>query len=56
MVQASLFDELPDAPQEDAKPAYDWACSVCQENTPHLFHGVRYCAEHHPDPGPYVKR
>lgn len=35
---------------------YTPTCSVCQRHTPHLFKGVRYCAEHHPDPGPHIKR
>jgi hypothetical protein len=31
-------------------------CVVCQVATPHLFKGERYCADHHPDPGPHIAR
>lgn len=29
-------------------------CSVCNRFTPYLFKGVRFCAAHHPDPGPHI--
>ena len=29
-------------------------CSVCNKGTSHLFKGVRFCAVHHPDPGPHI--
>jgi len=29
-------------------------CVECGRGTPHLFRGARYCADHHPDPGPHI--
>jgi len=52
--QGSLFDELPDAPPKPGLSYDDW-CSVCGVETPHIFHGIRYCEDDHPDPGPHIK-
>lgn len=53
--QGSLFDELPDAPPKPGVSHNDW-CSVCGVETPHIFHGIRYCEDDHPDPGEHIKR
>lgn len=31
------------------------ACVECGRGTPHLFKGIRYRADHHPDPGPHIR-
>jgi hypothetical protein len=36
------------------QPQMDPHCVECCEMTPYLFKGVRYCADHHPDPGPHI--
>jgi hypothetical protein len=30
-------------------------CCVCRKATCLLFKGKRYCPDHHPDPGPYIR-
>ena len=52
--QPSLFDEIPDAAPKPGVSYDDW-CVTCGVETPHIFKGVRYCAEDHPDPGPHIR-
>jgi hypothetical protein len=43
-IASKLFEDADMRPQ----------CSVCNRNTPYLFKGIRYCADHHPDPGAHI--
>lgn len=38
-----------------ASPEMRPACSICGWGTGHLYKGVRYCGDHHPNPGEHIK-